>query len=139
MSHKNEDRLRELYAVFAQGDLPGFLAGCTDDVTFTVPGNTPGSGTFDKGTFVEWISGVIGQTQGTFREDVLDVFANDDHGVLLLHHEFDRDGQRRSYETAHVVGLRDGLISSWEERPGSLREFEAAWGTRERAGDPAWR
>lgn len=53
-----------------------------------------------------------------------------DHGILLLHHEFDRDGEHRAYETAHVCGLRDGLISSWEERPGSMREFEAAWGTR---------
>src|SRR5205823_5782963 len=102
MAHPNEDRLRALYGVFAQGDLPGFLAGCTDDVTFTVPGNTPGSGTFTKATFVDWITGVLGQTAGTFREDVLDVFANDDHGILLLHHAFDRDGAQRSYETAHA-------------------------------------
>lgn len=130
MSHPNEDRLRHLYAVFAHGDLAGFLDGCTDDVRFTVPGNTPGSGTFTKESFPEWITGVLGQTGGTFREDVLDVFANDEHGILLLHHEFDRDGEHRSYETAHVCGLRDGLICSWEERPGSMSEFEAAWGTR---------
>ena len=128
MAHPNEERLRDLYAVFAKGDLPGFLEGCTDDVTFTVPGNTPGSGTFTKATFIDWIVGVLGQTGGTFREDVLDVFANDEHGVLLLHHEFDRDGAHREYETAHVVTLRDGRIASWEERPGSLREFEDAWG-----------
>ena len=64
MTHPNEDRLRDLYGVFAQGDLQGFLDGCTDDVTFTVPGNTPGSGTFTKATFAEWITGVLGQTAG---------------------------------------------------------------------------
>ena len=127
--HENEQRLRDLYAVFAKGDLQGFLDGCTDDVTFTVPGNTPGSGEFTKATFAEWISGVLGQTNGTFQEHVLDVFANDEHGILLLHHEFDRDGAHREYGTAHVVELRDGLISSWREHPGSLREFEDAWGT----------
>jgi len=95
MGHPNEDRLRSLYAIFAKGDLPEFLAGCTDDVTFTVPGNTPGSGTFTKEQFTDWIVGVIGQTGGTFQEHVVDVFANDDHGVLLLHHEFDRDGKHR--------------------------------------------
>jgi ketosteroid isomerase-like protein len=129
MAHANEDRLRELYATFAKGDLPGFLDGCTDDVTFTVPGKLPVSGTFTKGTFVEWISGVIGRTNGTFREDVLDVFANDEHGILLLHHEFDRAGARWQYETAHVVSFRDGRIASWEERPNSLDQFEEAWGT----------
>ena len=129
MAHPNEDRLRKLYAIFAQGDLDGFLAGCTDDVTFAVPGRTPGSGRFTRATFVEWITGVIGQTAGTFQEHVLDVFANDEHGILLLHHEFDRDGKHREYHTAHVCQFVDGRISAWEERPGSMREFEEAWGT----------
>jgi ketosteroid isomerase-like protein len=130
VANPNEDRLRQLYELFAKGDLQGFLDGCTDDVTFTVPGNTPGSGTFTKQTFIEWITGVLGQTDGTFREYVLDVFANEDHGILLLHHEFYRDGKYRQYGTAHICVLRDGLISAWEERPGSTQEFEEAWGTR---------
>jgi len=57
------------------------------------------------------------------------VLANDERGVLLLHHEFDRAGSHREYLTAHVCELRDGRISRWEERPGSLAEFAAAWGT----------
>ena len=129
MGNPNETTLRDLYETFARGDLEGFLAGCTDDVTFTVPGRTPASGTFTKETFVTWITGVLGQTGGTFEEHVLDVIANDERGVLFLRHEFDRDGIRRVYRTAHVVGLRDGRIATWEERPGSLAEFEDAWGT----------
>jgi ketosteroid isomerase-like protein len=129
--HQNEERLRDLYATFARGDLEGFLAGCTDDVTFTVPGDTPGSGSFDRASFPDWIVGVLGQTGGTFKEDVLDVFANDDHALMLLHHEFDRDGAHREYRTAHILELRDGLISTWTEHPGSLREFEDAWGRRD--------
>lgn len=128
--HPIEERLRELYATFANGDLDGFLAGCTAEVTFTVPGNTPGSGTFDRDAFPDWIVGVLGQTGGTFREYVLDVFANDEHGLMLLHHEFDRGGVHREYGTAHILELRDGQISKWTEHPGSMREFEAAWGTR---------
>jgi ketosteroid isomerase-like protein len=112
------------------GDLQGFLDGCTDDTTFTVPGNTPGSGTFTKESFTEWITGVLAQTGGTFQEHVLDVFANDEHGILMLLHKFDRDGQPREYLTAHAVRLSGGLISAWEERLGSMAEFEAAWGTR---------
>lgn len=130
MGHPNEQRLRDLYAIFAKGDLQGFLDGCADEVTFTVPGNTPGSGVFSKADFGQWISGVLGQTGGTFQEHVLDVFANDDHGILLLHHEFDRDGKHREYRTAHICDLKDGKIATWTEFPGSLREFEDAWGTR---------
>jgi len=130
MAHPMETWLRELYATFARGDLQGFLDGCTDDVTFTVPGNTPGSGVFTKATFMEWITGVLGAAGGTFQEHVLDVFANDEHGALLLHHEFERAGQHREYRTAHICEFRDGRIAAWTEHPGSLREFEEAWGTR---------
>jgi ketosteroid isomerase-like protein len=127
MAHPNEVRLRDLYATFARGDLSGFLEGCTHDVTFTVPGTTLASGVFTKETFIPWITRVIGATEGTFREDVLDVFANDDRGVLLLHHEFDRLG-RREYRTAHICEFRSGKIAKWTEHPGSPAEFEAAWG-----------
>jgi ketosteroid isomerase-like protein len=81
MAHPNEETLRELYGTFAKGDLQGFLEGCTDDVTFTVPGNTLGSGTFTKETFAQRITGVMGQTGGTFQEHVLDVFGNDEHAL----------------------------------------------------------
>jgi ketosteroid isomerase-like protein len=127
MAHQNEDTLRRGYAAFAQGDLSGFLSICTDDVTFTVPGTSPASGVYTKATFVPWITRIIGLTGGTFREEILDVFANEDHGVLLLRHSFDRDGKPREYRTAHICKMRDGKISTWIEHPGSLEEFEAAW------------
>jgi ketosteroid isomerase-like protein len=95
-------------------------------VSFHVPGNTPNSGVFTKAGFPDWIVKVLTVAEGTFQEHVLDVIANDDRGVLLLHHEFDRAGAHREYLTAHVCELRDGQISRWEERPGSLAEFEAA-------------
>jgi ketosteroid isomerase-like protein/predicted ester cyclase len=135
MGHPNEQRLRDLYAVFAKGDLQGFLDGCTDDVTFHVPGTTPASGIFTKGDFARWIGGVMTLAEGTFQEHVLDVFADNDRGLLQLHHEFDRAGVHRSYLTSHAVEFSQGRIARWEERPGSLAEFEAAWGTRE-GSDP---
>jgi ketosteroid isomerase-like protein len=109
--------------------MAGFLAGCTDEVTFVVPGHAVVSGAYTKQTFTDLVERVMTRSQGTFREHVLDVFANDDHGVLLLQHEFDRDGEHREYRTAHICELRAGLIAGWTEHPGSLREFEEAWGT----------
>ena len=128
MTNANEATLRDLYAKFARGDIDGFLAGCTDQVTFTVPGKTSVSGEFTKPTFMDMIAPVMERSGGTFQEHVLDVFANDDHGVLLLHHEFTRDGQPREYRTAHIVEFDRGAISKWTEHPGSLSEFEQAWG-----------
>ena len=128
MPHANETQLRTLYALFARGDIEGFLSGCTDDVTFTVPGSAAVSGEFTKATFMKLLAPVMERSGGTFQEEVLDVFANDDHGVLMLHHRFTRDGTEREYRTAHIVELRDGLIAKWTEHPGSPHEFEEAWG-----------
>ena len=128
MGHVNEQRLRELYATFARGDLAGFLDGCTDDVIFAVPGYAYSSGTYSRDEFVPWISDVIGRTGGTFQEDIIDVVANDERGVLLLVHTFERDGTRHEYQTAHLVHFQDGRIARWIEHPGSMREFEDAWG-----------
>jgi ketosteroid isomerase-like protein len=128
MAHPNETKLRDLYQKFGQGDIEGFLNGCTDDVTFTVPGKAAVSGDFVKSTFMQLLAPVMELSTGTFQEDVLEVFANDDHGVLLLLHRFTRDGQPREYRTAHIVEFASGSIAKWTEHPGSLAEFEEAWG-----------
>jgi len=109
--------------------MAGFLAGCTEDSTFTVPGNAVVSGNFTKATFLQLVTPVMEHSGGTFREDLLDVFANDEHGLLLLHHSFTKGGVLREYRTAHIVELRDGLIAKWTEHPGSMQEFENAWST----------
>ncbi|HEY6319409.1 MAG TPA: nuclear transport factor 2 family protein [Acidimicrobiia bacterium] len=130
MGHANEDKLRHLYAAFAQADLGGFLAGCTDDVTFAVPGYASVSGTYRRDEFPGWIGSVIERTAGTFQEDIVDVVANDERGVLLLVDTFERDGARHEYQTAHLIHFTDGRIARWVEHPGSMREFEEAWGRR---------
>ena len=128
MAHPSETRLRELYDRFARGDLDGFLGGCTEDVLFAVPGYATVSGTFTRDEFIPWIEATIARTGGSFGEDVLDVVANDEHGVVLLVHHFDRAGQHYEYQTAHRVEFRDEQIARWTEHPGSMREFEEAWG-----------
>ena len=82
------------------------------------------------GEFIRWIESVIARTGGTFKEDVVEVFANDEHGVLLLVHTFDREGTRHEYRTAHLVEFRGDKVSRWIEHHGSTREFEAAWGRK---------
>ena len=130
MAHANEEVLRDLYAIFAKGDMQGFLAGCTDDVSFSVPGTAAVSGEYTKGTFLDLIAPVMELSGGSFNEEVIDVFANDDHGVLLLRHSFTRADEPRDYLTAHIVTMRDDKIATWREYPGSLKEFEEAWGPK---------
>lgn len=128
MTHRNEQLLRDAYAVFAKGDVEGFLATCTDDITFSVPGNNVMTGEWDRAGFAgEFIQRLVTYTQGAFREDVVDVVANDDHGVLLLEHTVPHEGKTVEYRTNHVVTFRDGKIASWHEWPGDIDKFNEAW------------
>jgi ketosteroid isomerase-like protein len=129
MRHPNEQTLRDAYADFARGDLAAYLARCTDDIVFRVPGRNPLAGTYTKEQFITpWITGVMAACGGTFRETVLDVFANDTRGVVLAHHAFERGGRTYEYDTAHLYRIENGKLAAFEEYPDDLYRFDEAWG-----------
>ena len=128
MAHPHEDLLRRAYADFARGDLAAFLNVCTDTITFRVPGRSVVAGGYARDQFAAGlIAKVMEASGGTFRETVLDIIANDTRGVVLAHHEFERDGRTRGYKTAHVYRIEDGRLASFEEYPEDLYAFDAAW------------
>lgn len=129
MAHAKETWLAALYDRFTQGDFPGFLDACTDDVTFAVPGYASISGRYTRDDAIPWLTDCVAKTGGTFHADVIRIVANDEHGVVLLAVDFYRDGDHFDYQNMHLVEFRDGKIARWTEHPGSMREFEAAWGT----------
>jgi ketosteroid isomerase-like protein len=123
-----EGIIREAYAAFGRGDVDGYLSACTQDFIFNVPGRGGIAGTF-RGT--EGLYTLAGKamegTGGTFREDVEDVLANDQHAVVLARHHFIRGGQQREYRTAHVYKVRDGKLAECWEQPRDPQAFETAW------------
>jgi ketosteroid isomerase-like protein len=129
MAHPNESRLLELYGMLARGDVDGFLAACTDDIVFTVPGNAAVSGTWTKWTFRRMLVPAATVSGGTLRQTITHVIANDDQGMLLLDHRLEREGRPHAYRTAHIVRFRGSLLCAWTEHPGSLAELEEAWGS----------
>ena len=132
MAHPNESRLLELYGMLARGDIDGFLAACTDDIVFTVPGTSAVSGTWTKWTFRKMMEAPATVSGGTLRQRITHVIANDDQGILLLDHRLERQGRPHAYRTAHIVRFRGSQVCAWTEHPGSLAELEEAWG---RPGD----
>src|SRR5688500_6875413 len=99
--HPNEDRLEKLYECFATGAFDQVLAMCYDNITFTVPGETPFSGVHTKTDFKEWIGKVWAISGGTFREVPYGIVANDYRGMVLLTHSLTRDGKEVRYRTVH--------------------------------------
>jgi ketosteroid isomerase-like protein len=130
VTQPNEEMLKKIYTSLNAGDFEGFLAGCTDDATFVIPGSTSVSGTFTGSRFMDLLAPVVDHSQGWFLEHVLAVAANDEHGIVLVFERFNRDGELRHYRTSHIITFRDGRIATWEEHPGSMADFEAAWASQ---------
>jgi ketosteroid isomerase-like protein len=124
----NDELLRHAYALFGDGDLDGYLALCTPDVRFVIPGRSPMKGEYDRETFKSGlIADVMRLTGGSFRETLLDVYTSDRGGVAHCSHEFVRDGKAHAYRTLHLYSFRDGRIASFREVPEDLYQFDEVW------------
>jgi ketosteroid isomerase-like protein len=120
--------IRDAYAAFIRGDLEGYLANCVDDFTFNVPGSSRVGGSYrGRSEFMRLIGTVMELSGGRFEEEVVDVLANDRHGVVLANHRFDRDGAPKQYQTAHVYEIRDGKLATCWEQPRDPGVFDDAW------------
>ena len=128
MAHPNEEMLRNAYAAFARGDLDGYLSNCTDDITFHVPGRNQVAGDYSRAQFgPALINKVMQLTNGTFRETIDDVIANETRGCVLATHEFDRGSKHFSYQTAHIYRISNGKPAEFLEYPADLHQFDEAW------------
>jgi ketosteroid isomerase-like protein len=132
MTHTLEQRVREAYDAFGRGDVDGYLAACTEDFSFHVPGKSGISGIWaGRQGMIDLAGRAMGLSGGTFSEEVEDILTSDKHAVVLARHRFTRDGSPRDYRTAHVYEVRDGKLARCFEQPRDPAEFRDAWGSSE--------
>jgi ketosteroid isomerase-like protein len=128
MAHPNEELLRSAYATFDRGDLEGYWAVCAQDFAFHIPGQNQVTGTYQgKEQFFGMIGRVMELTEGTFQEEVHDVLANDEHGVVLAIHRFERNSRSKEYRTAHIYHIHNGKLAECWEQPQDQSIFDDAW------------
>ena len=115
MAHPNEELTRRGFDAFAKGDVDTLRELTDQDAVWHVPGRNQLSGDH-RG--VDAILGFFAKTMeltgGTFRIEVHDVVANDDHAVALFVSRGQREG--RTYENRNVVvqHIRNGkLVEVW--------------------------
>lgn len=115
MSHPDEELVRRAYAAFAEGDLDTLDELLADEVVFHQAGDNPMAGEYrGKQEVLAWLSELAVRSGGTFRLEVHDVIANDDH-VVVLGRPYGRRGahQLDGAPVAHVFHAEDGSISEY--------------------------
>ncbi|MDO8615158.1 MAG: nuclear transport factor 2 family protein [Dehalococcoidia bacterium] len=116
MGHTNADTLRKAYDAFSRGDLDGIPFA--DDVVFHIPGKSPMAGDYrGKAAVFGFLGQVMERTGGSFRLEVHDIAASDDHAVGLTVHSGQRGGKAGGYNSVHVWHVKNGRLAEFFEFP----------------------
>jgi ketosteroid isomerase-like protein len=126
---RTTERVAGLFEALCFGDTEAFLAGCTHNVVLRARGSAPAASTTLRGPeIVRWYQALRDLTGDTLNLTIRLVLV-DEH-VVVLRHEFERDGMRFDYNTANYCVFRDGLLEAWVSYPMDLWDYALAWGTR---------
>jgi uncharacterized protein len=116
MAHPHEEIVRTGYDAFSRGDMDTLRGICAHDIVWHAPGRNPLAGDH-RG--VDTVLGYFGRTMeltdGTFRVELHDVVANDDHAVGLHVATGQRAGKTLEDHQVLVFHLRDGKVTEvWQ-------------------------
>jgi ketosteroid isomerase-like protein len=110
--HPNADLLAAQIEALARGDIDAAMSYYSDDVVFHYPGRNPLSGDYrGKGEVLALLSKVMQITNGSFRPEVHDVLASDDHVAALVTVRAERDGTSVEWLSVDLFHVRDGALS----------------------------
>ncbi|MEI6361988.1 MAG: nuclear transport factor 2 family protein [Actinomycetes bacterium] len=110
--HPNAELIRSGYDAFAVGDLDAVAALFADDITWTHTGDHVLAGEYHgKQEVFEYFGKLLGLTNGTFRQTVHAILADDDHVVVLTDVAWDEPREFRSHDV-FVWHVRDGKATA---------------------------
>ena len=110
--HKNEALLRKGYEAFANSDLEAVNALFADDVVFHTVGKNPLAGTYKgKDEVFGFLAQIISQTDGTYKAELHDVVANDEHSIALANVTATRNSKSIAYQQIAIYHVADGRVT----------------------------
>ena len=128
MAHPNEDLVRRGYAAFGTGDMATLRELFADDLVWHVGGRSPITGDYKgKDEVLGFFAKLAERAGGTFRVDIHDVLANDEHVVALVKVTGEREGKTLSDSGAQVFHVQGGKVSESWFHPGDAYAWDEFW------------
>lgn len=125
MGHPNEALVKKGYDAFGKGDLDAVKELLADDIVWHTAGRSEISGDF-KG--IDEVLGFFGKlvqaTDGTFKIEVHDILANDEHGVAIVTASASRGGKSLTGNGVDVYHLKDGKVTEAWTMAYDQQEFD---------------
>ena len=112
--HPNAALLRKGYEAFARGDIAALTDMFAEDMVWHVPGNNLISGEHKgRDAVFAVFAKTMELTGGTFKIDLHDIVANDEHTVSLTRAAASRQGKQLDLRGADIYHIRNGKVTEW--------------------------
>ena len=112
--HPNAALLRKGYEAFAKGDIAAITDMFAEDMVWHVPGNNLISGEHKgRDAVFAVFAKTMELTGGTFKIDLHDIVANDEHTVSLTRAAASRQGKQLDLRGADIYHIRNGKVTEW--------------------------
>ena len=114
--HPNVEVFRRTYDAFTSGDMTKLAEFFAEDVVWHTPGDSLVAGDFTgrEATF-DAFAKEFELSGGTYRPQIHDVLAGDDHTVALMHVTAEREGRTLDIDYVLVFHVTDGkIVEGWD-------------------------
>jgi hypothetical protein len=126
--HPNLERSRAGYAAFASGDMATLSDFLSDDVVWHSGGDNILAGDYEgKEAVFGYFGRLMQETGGSFKNDIHDLLANDEHGVALVTSSATRGGVSIEENAVHIFHMRDGKVTEFWTFPEDQSKFDELW------------
>jgi ketosteroid isomerase-like protein len=126
--HPNLENARAGYAAFSAGDMATINDLLADDIVWHSSGDNILTGDYEgKEAVLGYMATLMQETGGTFRNEVHDMLANDDHGVALVNVTAERKGRTLDTQIIHVFHMRDGKMTEFWSVGMDQSELDDFW------------
>ena len=115
--HPNAERIRAMFAAFANADIATIQAMIPEDAVWHFPGRHGQIAGDHRGrqAILGFLMQVQALTEHSFHFELIDVLANDDNAVALFRGRATRHGKVLDNPTCLRMRLRDGqVVEVWE-------------------------
>jgi ketosteroid isomerase-like protein len=125
----NAEVVRRAYAAFNTGDIETLMELLDEDVSWHTPGRSPIAGDYlGRDAVFGQFGRYGGDTGGTFRAELQQLFTADDGRVIGLHHNSaTRNGKQLDTACCIVFEVENGRVVSGREHFFDLNNWDEFW------------
>jgi ketosteroid isomerase-like protein len=126
--HPNAKALKDGYAAFEKGDMAALTNLFAENVVWHLLGNNQLAGTYNgRDAVFATFAKTAELTGGTFKIDLHDVVANDEHAVALTRANATREGRTLNSADIDVYHMTDGKITEFWSFSEDSQKSDAFW------------